>query len=84
MSTRRGQRVYLILPFKPYDCATVRGVPLKSVRAVTCLSNGEPLAYTARFSATDAVIGDPAGEMRIEIPERLIDEYATVVAIDFI
>lgn len=83
MSTRRGQRVYLILPFKPYDCITVRGVPLKKIRAVSCLSSGEPLAYSARFSATDAVLGDPSGEMRIEIPERLVDEYATVVAIDF-
>ena len=83
MSTRRGQRVYLIMPFKPYDCITVRGVPLKKIRAVSCLSSGEPLGYAARFSATDAVLGDPSGEMRIEIPERLIDDYATVVAVDF-
>ncbi len=82
MSTRRGQRVYLILPFRPYDSVTVRGVPLKSIQAVTCLGSNETLAYSARFSAMDAVIGDPSGEIRIEMPERLIDEYATVLAID--
>jgi alpha-L-fucosidase len=83
LSTRRGQRVYLILPFRPYDSVTVRGIPLKTIRAVTCVGSGETLKYAARFAATDAVIGDPAGEIRIEIPERLIDEYATVLAIDF-
>lgn len=83
MSTRRDGRVYLILPFKPYDSITVRGVALKKVTGVTCLGTGETLPYAARFSATDAVLGDPAGEMRIEIPEHAVDEHATVVAIDF-
>jgi len=83
LSTRRGQRVYLILPFRPYDSVAVRGVPLTKVKAVSCLGTGEGLSYAARFSATDAVLGDPLGEMRIDIPERAIDEYATVVAVDF-
>jgi alpha-L-fucosidase len=81
MSTRRGQRTYLILPFKPYDCITVRGVPLKKIRSVTCLGTGEALAYSARFAITD--LADPSGEIRIEIPQHLIDEHATVVALDF-
>jgi alpha-L-fucosidase len=83
MSTRRADRVYLILPWRPYDSVTVRGIPLKSVRSVSCLGTAEPLDYKARFSAMDAVLGDPSGEMRIAVPERSIDEEATVIVIDF-
>lgn len=82
ISTRRGKRVYLILPWRPYDSVTVRGMPLKRVRSVICLGTGEPLDYKARFAAIDAVIGDPAGEMRIAVPEPMIDDQATVIAID--
>ena len=53
---------------------------MKSARA---LSTGEALAFTTRCSIIDgAVSRDPMGELTIDIPERVIDPYATVVAVE--
>ena len=82
-STRRGDRVYLHLLMKPYDSVTVRGVPVKRVRAVRALASARELPHTSRCAIIDALMNaDPLGELTIAVPEALVDPYATVIAID--
>ncbi len=83
-STRRGDRVYVHLLMRPYDGVTVRGVPIRRVRGVRVLASGAELAWTTRTAVVDALFNaDPVGELRIEVPEALVDASATVIAIDF-
>jgi alpha-L-fucosidase len=82
-STRRGQRIYLFCVQRPYATATVRGVPIRRVARVIDLGSGEDLAWTTRSSVLDELFSaDPDGELEIEVPERLLDPFATVLAID--
>ena len=83
-STRRGDRVYLHLLMRPYDTVTVRGVPIRRVRAVRALASGRELGWTSRCAVADALLNtDPLGELRIDVPEPVVDPLATVIAIDF-
>jgi alpha-L-fucosidase len=84
-STRRGDgRVYLHLLMRPYETISVRGVRIKKVRSVRTLAPASELRFTSNCSAADALFNsDPIGEIVIEIPERMIDPIATVIAIDF-
>ena len=83
-STRRDARVYLHLLSRPYDSISVRGVRIKRVQAVTALSDGATLDFTARCSILDRFANrDPLGELTIAVPEASIDPYATVIAVDF-
>ncbi len=82
-STRRGDRHHLICVQRPYDAVTVRGIPIRRIEAITELATGTELAYTTRCSVLDGLLNaDPHGEARIEVPEHLIDEHATVIALD--
>ncbi len=49
----RGDRIYLHLLMRPYDTVTVRGVPIKRVRAVRVLASGRALEYDKRCSVLD-------------------------------
>lgn len=83
-STRKGNRLYLHLLMKPYETISVRGVPIKRVKSVQVLGNGMELSYTTRCAIMDSLLNpDPMGELTIEVPEVEIDNYATVIAIDF-
>lgn len=83
-STRKGNRLYLHLLMKPYETISVRGVPIKRVKSVQVLGNGMELSYTTRCAIMDSLLNsDPMGELIIEVPEVAIDNYATVIAIDF-
>jgi alpha-L-fucosidase len=83
-STRRGDRVYLHCLMQPYDAITVRGVPVRRVRRIVELGSGTELAHRARTTLVDQLFNaDPVGELTIDVPERLVDPDATVVAIDF-
>ena len=83
-STRRESTVFLHSLARPYEAVTVRGVKVRRVRAVRHLPSGEALEFTARTSIMDQMFGsDPLGELRIAVPERLIDPAATTIAIDF-
>lgn len=83
-STRRGDRAYVHLLLRPYDSVTVRGVRIKQLRGVTALSTGEALQFTTRTGIIEAQYHpDPTGEVTIQVPERIIDPYATVLAFDF-
>lgn len=82
-STRRGDRVHLVCVARPYGSVTVRGLPVRRVERVVELASGEELAWTPRMSVLDELFNaDPHGELRIEVPERLVDPYATVLALD--
>jgi alpha-L-fucosidase len=82
-TTRRGDTIFLHLLLKPYDSVSVRGVPIKRVRAVRVVGSDAALRYTTRSALIDAMFNtDPSGELTISVPESLIDPYATVIAVD--
>ena len=82
-STRRGDIVYLHLLMRPYDAVTVRGIPVRRVRRVRALASGRELAWTSRASVVDTLFNaDPLGELRIEVPDAMIDECATVLGLE--
>ena len=82
-STRKGDRIYLHLLMKPYDTISVRGVPIKRIKSVCVLADGTKLSHTTRCAITSLFNPDPLGELTIQVPESVIDPYATVIAIDF-
>ena len=58
---------------RPYDSITVRGVPIKRVKAVGELGDGEGLTFTTRCSLIDKLLNaDPMGELTIEVPEHCL------------
>jgi alpha-L-fucosidase len=83
-STRRGSTVYAHLLARPYDDVTIRGVPIRRVRSVRALSTGDDLPFETRCAILDGLTKpDPLGEVTITVPERTVDPYATVLAIDY-
>jgi alpha-L-fucosidase len=82
-STRRGDRVYLHLLMRPYEAVTVRGLPVRRVRGASILPGGERLETSARCTVADTLFNaDPQGELTLRVPGHLLDEHATVIAID--
>ena len=82
-STRRGDVVYLHLLMRPYEAVGVRGVPIRRVRSVRVLGTGAALRWSGRAAIVDTLFNpDPVGELRIEVPEAVLDESATVIAVD--
>jgi alpha-L-fucosidase len=83
-STRRGNRVFLHLMMRPYETVSVRGVRIRRVKSVRTLSPDSELKFKTSCAASDMIFNhDPIGELTIEIPERLLDPLATVIAVDF-
>ena len=83
-TTRRGDTVYAHLLMRPYDTVTVRGVRTKRLRSVTALVSGDELKFSTRTTITDAMANpDPLGEVTIVVPDGAIDEYATVLKMEF-
>jgi alpha-L-fucosidase len=82
-STRAGQRIYLHLLQRPYDTVTVRGLPIRHVRAVRELRTGTALNYRTRCAVADQLFNsDPNGEVIISVPEALLDPLATVLEVE--
>jgi len=82
-STRRGDRLYLHLLQRPYDTVTVRGVPIRHVRAVRALRTGTTLPFRTRCAVADQLFNsDPNGELIISVPEAVIDPLATVIEVE--
>jgi alpha-L-fucosidase len=68
---------------RPYDTVTVRGVPIRRVRAVRELRTGSALAFRTRCAVADQLFNaDPSGELIISVPEALIDPLATVLEVE--
>jgi alpha-L-fucosidase len=83
-STRRGNRIYLLSVMKPYESVSVRGVRVRRIEKVQALASGTALNFRRRISAGDMLFNsDPIGELVIATPLDVIDDYATVIAIDF-
>lgn len=69
---------------KPYDTISVRGVPIKKIKSLRVLAHGTELKYTTLCAITDSFSNsDPFAELTIQVPESVIDPYATVITIDF-
>ena len=81
-STRSGERINLFLLSRPYDSITVRGLPIRRIKRVVELASGVELDFETRAMILDQRLPDPNGETQIRIPEHLLDEFATVVAVD--
>ena len=81
-TTRRGSRTYLHLLSRPYDTVTVRGLPVRRVKAVVDVATGTALEWRTRTGVIESLMPDPPGELTIQVPEALVDEYATVLAVD--
>ena len=68
---------------RPYDAVTVRGVPIKRIERIVDLASGTELAFTTRCAVLDELLNsDPHGEARIEVPATVVDDLATVFAMD--
>jgi len=79
-STRKGERIFLHLLWRPYETFAVRGIRLKRVRSVRHLLTGTDLDYTTRATAQEEIFGtDPVGDLVIGLPEELVDPVATIV-----
>jgi alpha-L-fucosidase len=82
-STRSGDRWYVHLLLRPYETVTVRGVPIKRVTGVEHVGSGTPLEFRTRSSVLDEMFNsDPMGEVSVHIPGALVDDAATVIALD--
>ena len=80
-ATRAGDTLYLFLLSRPYEAATLRGMPIDRIGRVYLLGSGHDLEYTVHRRA-DIHDGEPSGEVRILLPDELLDPLATVIAID--
>jgi alpha-L-fucosidase len=81
-STRAGSTVYLHLLYRPYDTVTVRGVPVRRVRAVRHVPSGRALTFSTRTGVIESFLPDPAGEVSVTVPAGLVDGAATVLALE--
>jgi alpha-L-fucosidase len=69
---------------RPYESVTVRGIPVRKVRAVRDLATGTALEHRARCTVIDTMFNaNPTGELSIRVPEQLIDRFATVIELEF-
>jgi alpha-L-fucosidase len=82
-STRAGDCTYLFLLARPYETVSVRGLPVREVRAVRHVASGEELAFERVRTAEATILGDPNGELVITVPEALLDDLATVLSVQF-
>lgn len=81
-TTRRGDTVYLMLLMRPYDAVDVRNLPVKRVRTVRDLATGQELRFRTATGLLEGLLPDPSGTLTIEVPAGVVDEHATVIAVD--
>ena len=82
-STRRGTRTYLHCLSRPYETITARGLPIRRVKGAFELCSRTALDFTTRCPIIDELFNaDPTGEVTIRVPAHLLDDLATVVALD--
>ena len=82
-TTRRSDEIYLHLLMRPYEAVTVRGLPIKRVAAIRHLASGQPLKFHTNAAIFDQMTQkDPLGEVRIEVPAEIVDDLATVIAVE--
>jgi alpha-L-fucosidase len=53
------------------------------VRRVCALASGRELAWAGRTTVVDTLFNsDPLGEIRIEVPDAIVDDCATVLVLE--
>lgn len=83
-STRDGNTYYLMALARPYESVSLRGVPVRRAKSVRDLGTGTALAWRYAVAPIDELINpDPVGELIIRVPDEVVDEFATVVAVEF-
>jgi alpha-L-fucosidase len=82
-STRHGDTVYLHLLMRPYGEIDVRDVPVRRVRSVRELASARPLDHRSHTGVIEGLAPDPLGTLTIAVPDDVVDDLATVVAIEF-
>jgi alpha-L-fucosidase len=81
-TTKKDGTLYLHLLMRPYGSIDVRGVPVRRVKAVRELRSGQPLQFRTRTSLIDGLMPDPDGTLTIKVPDELLDDNATVIAVE--
>ncbi len=81
-STRAGDKIYLICPWRPYEQVVVRGLPIRRVARAAHLATEAELPMVTRATVEQEITRDPIGEVVIGLPENLIDPMATVIALE--
>jgi alpha-L-fucosidase len=82
-STRRGSTIYCMALARPYESVTVRGVPVKRLTSARVLATGTELDVRRHTAIMESFLPDPTGEVTIFVPPSELDEYATVLALEF-
>jgi alpha-L-fucosidase len=82
-STRRGSTVYCMALARPYEGITVRGVPVKRLKSATVLGSGTELKVRKHTAIMESFLPDPNGEVTAFLPQDEIDEFATVIVLEF-
>ena len=78
-----GSRIYAHLLGRPFDTVTLRGLPVRRVRSVRELATGRDLTFRTRCTVMDDLFNwDPRGELIVDVPAEVVDDLATVFAID--
>ncbi|MGH2759200.1 MAG: alpha-L-fucosidase, partial [Actinomycetota bacterium] len=78
-STCKGDRTFLVCPWRPIEHIVVRGVPVRRMTA-RHLATGAELRSRARLTAAQEISNpDPIGELVIEVDDDLLDPMATVI-----
>ena len=55
-------------------------LPVRKVKAVRALGTDTPLEHRARCTVIDTMFNaNPMGELTIQVPASVIDEFATVI-----
>jgi alpha-L-fucosidase len=83
-STRKDDLIYLHLLWKPYETISVRGLPIKKIQSVYTLKDKIPLQYITRCAIIESLNHNPIGELTINVPESLVDLYATVIVVEIL
>jgi alpha-L-fucosidase len=70
---------------QPYEAVSVRGIKVNRVKSVKALKNGSELKREKKITIANMLLKnpDPIGEMAIEVPREVLDEYVTVMVMDF-
>ena len=65
----------------PFSSATEIATAIR-LRRVSALATGRELPWSGRTTVVDTLFNsDPLGEIRIEVPDAVVDECATVIAV---
>ena len=78
-----GNKLYLFLLMKPYESITVRGLPIRKVESIFIESSKQRLDFRCNAPVEELLMSDnPVGEVAISVPSEVVDEYATVIAVE--